>query len=92
MISVLCCGPCFDERALVEEGPLYNFVDLLLHSREEKVRTGEAERNVGAIFGDTDVLRCDRKWISLIKTLLRIYHSSAIPVGSDSDTVGNNTL
>jgi len=38
MISVLCCGPCFDERALVEEGALYSFLDILLHSREEKVR------------------------------------------------------
>ena len=39
MIAVLCCGPCFDERTLVEEGSLYTFLDVLLSSKEKKVGT-----------------------------------------------------
>lgn len=37
MIAVLCCGPLFDEKALVEEGGIFNFLDLLLSSRDKKV-------------------------------------------------------
>ena len=37
MIAVLCCGPCFDEKALLEEGSLYVFLDELLSAKEEKV-------------------------------------------------------
>ena len=37
MVAVLCCGPCFDEKALLEEGTLYVFLDGLLNSKEEKV-------------------------------------------------------
>ncbi len=37
MISVLCCGPCFDERTLREDGGLYTFLDVLLSSKEKKV-------------------------------------------------------
>ncbi len=38
MIAVLCCGPLFDERALVEDGGVFGFLDMLLSSREKKVR------------------------------------------------------
>ena len=37
MISVLCCGSCFDEAIIMEDGTLYNFLDLLLESNESKV-------------------------------------------------------
>lgn len=37
MIAVLCCGACFDEKALLEEGSLYVFLDELLSAKEEKV-------------------------------------------------------
>ena len=37
MIAVLTCGPLFDEKALVEEGGIFNFLDLLLSSKDKKV-------------------------------------------------------
>ena len=39
MIAVLCCGSCFDEKALVEDSPrnIYTFLDGLLNSKETKV-------------------------------------------------------
>ena len=43
MIAVLTCGPLFDEKALVEEGGIFNFLDLLLSSKDKKV--GE-KRNI----------------------------------------------
>ena len=39
MVSVLCCGPFFNESALSEEGPLYQFLDSLLESRDQRVRS-----------------------------------------------------
>ncbi len=44
MVSVLCCGPCFDEGALVEEGSLYTLLDVLLSSKEKKV--GQQQQTV----------------------------------------------
>lgn len=39
MSGLLCCGPCFNTQSLSEEGSiLYQWLDLLLASREEKVR------------------------------------------------------
>nr|XP_040568440.1 LOW QUALITY PROTEIN: protein furry-like [Lepeophtheirus salmonis] len=37
MISVLCCGPCFDESLFIEDGSIYTFLDLLLQSNESKI-------------------------------------------------------
>ena len=37
MISVLCCGPFFNESALSEDGPLYQFLDSLLESKDSRV-------------------------------------------------------
>ena len=37
MIAVLCCGSCFDESALSEDGSLYTFLDQLLESEDSKV-------------------------------------------------------
>ena len=37
MISVLCCGPCFDETAIAEDGSLYPFLDHLLEYKDAKV-------------------------------------------------------
>ena len=39
MIAVLCCGSCFDESALSEDGSLYTFLDNLLESDHSKVYT-----------------------------------------------------
>ena len=36
MISVLCCGPCFDESIVAEDGSLYTFLDHLLGKFEIK--------------------------------------------------------
>jgi hypothetical protein len=37
MIAVLCCGSCFDDSALSEDGSLYTFLDNLLESDHPKV-------------------------------------------------------
>ena len=37
MIAVLCCGPFFNEAGQSEEGPLYQFLDGLLESQEQRV-------------------------------------------------------
>ena len=37
MASILCCGPCFDEAAIMEDGSLYTFLDNLLESKDPKV-------------------------------------------------------
>ena len=44
MIAVLCCGSCFDEKALVEDNRknIYTFLDGLLNSKETKV--GQKQR------------------------------------------------
>ena len=36
MVSVLCCGPCFDD-AITEDDTLYNFLDSLLEYHDPKV-------------------------------------------------------
>lgn len=38
MSALLCCGPCFDCVGLTEEGPFYQWLDLMLESMDEKVR------------------------------------------------------
>lgn len=38
MSGLLCCGPCFNSQSLSEEGAiLYQWLDLLLASKDEKV-------------------------------------------------------
>lgn len=37
MSALLCCGPCFDPPSLAEDGLLYQWLDLLLASDNEKV-------------------------------------------------------
>lgn len=38
MSGLLCCGPCFNPQSLSEEGAiLYQWLDLLLASKDEKV-------------------------------------------------------
>ena len=37
MSTVLCCGPCFDTKHLVEDGPLYQWLNFLLNTPEDKV-------------------------------------------------------
>jgi hypothetical protein len=51
MIAVLCCGPLFDERALIEEGGVFAFLDTLLSSKEEKVGQEKSHNRI-AIFLD----------------------------------------
>jgi hypothetical protein len=36
MVSVLCCGPCFDD-AITEDETLYSFLDSLLEYDDPKV-------------------------------------------------------
>lgn len=37
MSALLCCGSCFDPPSLAEDGLLYQWLDLLLASEDEKV-------------------------------------------------------
>ena len=37
MISVLTCGPVFNDSALSEDGPIYQFLDSLLESKDSRV-------------------------------------------------------
>ena len=38
MIAVLCCGPFFNDSGHSEDGPLYQFLDSLLESKDQRVR------------------------------------------------------
>lgn len=38
MSALLCCGPCFNPLGLAEDGSLYQWLDSLLASKDEKVR------------------------------------------------------
>ena len=44
--SVLCCGPAFDPQLLADEAPVYQWLDALLGSHDEKVRERERGRAV----------------------------------------------
>ncbi|XP_058065820.1 protein furry [Anopheles bellator] len=35
--AVLCCGPCFDSSHLAEDGAIYNWLDMLMTSNDEKI-------------------------------------------------------
>ena len=35
--TVLCCGPCFDTQLVAEEGTIYQWLDILFNSYNEKV-------------------------------------------------------
>lgn len=37
MSALLCCGPCFDAEGLAEDGPYYQWLDVMLESTDEKV-------------------------------------------------------
>lgn len=37
MSALLCCGPCFDAEGLAEDGPYYQWLDVMLESSDEKV-------------------------------------------------------
>lgn len=37
MSALLCCGPCFDSQGLAEDGPFYQWLDVMLESTDEKV-------------------------------------------------------
>lgn len=37
MSALLCCGPCFDVEGLAEDGPYYQWLDVMLESSDEKV-------------------------------------------------------
>lgn len=37
--AVLCCGPSFDPQLLADDGHIYQWLDALLGSHDEKVRT-----------------------------------------------------
>lgn len=38
MSALLCCGRCFDVEELGEDGPLYQWLDVMLDSPDERVR------------------------------------------------------
>lgn len=38
MSALLCCGPCFDCQGLAEDGPFYQWLDVMLESQDERVR------------------------------------------------------
>ncbi|XP_065087321.1 protein furry isoform X2 [Ochlerotatus camptorhynchus] len=35
--ALLCCGPCFDPSLLAEDGAIYNWLDMLMESKDEKI-------------------------------------------------------
>ncbi|XP_062543394.1 protein furry isoform X2 [Armigeres subalbatus] len=35
--ALLCCGPCFDPNLLAEDGAIYNWLDMLMESKEDKI-------------------------------------------------------
>lgn len=37
MSALLCCGPCFDVEGLAEDGPYYQWLDMMLESSDERV-------------------------------------------------------
>lgn len=39
MSAVLCCGPCFDQHYMAEDGIIYPWLDMLLTSSHENVST-----------------------------------------------------
>lgn len=47
MSGLLCCGPCFNPQSLSEEGAiLYQWLDLLLASKDEKVGFNATLKNL----------------------------------------------
>lgn len=38
MSALLCCGPVFNSQVLAEDGSLYPWLDMLMSSKNEKVR------------------------------------------------------
>ncbi|XP_016844243.1 protein furry isoform X3 [Nasonia vitripennis] len=56
MSGLLCCGPCFNTQSLSEEGSiLYQWLDLLLASREEKIYGLARETVVLLLEGNPDI-------------------------------------
>lgn len=55
MVSVLCCGGCFDEAAIMEDGSLYSFLDHLLESHDPKIYELAQETIVLALEFNPDV-------------------------------------
>ncbi|XP_044597140.1 protein furry isoform X1 [Cotesia glomerata] len=56
MSSLLCCGPCFNPQSLSEEGAiLYQWLDLLLASKDEKIYTLARETVVLLLEGNPDI-------------------------------------
>ncbi|XP_063986587.1 protein furry isoform X3 [Diachasmimorpha longicaudata] len=56
MSGLLCCGPCFNPQLLSEEGAiLYQWLDLLLSSRDEKIYALARETMVLLLEGNPDI-------------------------------------
>ncbi|XP_058793249.1 protein furry isoform X2 [Phymastichus coffea] len=56
MSGLLCCGACFNTQALAEEGSLlYQWLDLLLASKDEKIYTLARETVVLLLEGNPDI-------------------------------------
>ena len=45
MSAVVTCGPSFDQQILSEDAPLYSWLDLLLISRDQRVRVSGVSSN-----------------------------------------------
>ncbi|XP_044014462.1 protein furry isoform X2 [Aphidius gifuensis] len=56
MSGLLCCGPCFNPQSLSEEGAiLYQWLDLLLASKDEKIYALARETVVLLLEGNPDI-------------------------------------
>ena len=70
MIATLCCGPIFEEKLLSEEWSLFNFLDMLLLSKDEKVGlVTTTTKYTGFIYSQNLI---DSKWFDLCKASIFI--------------------
>lgn len=51
MSALLCCGPCFDNESLTEDGRFYQWLDVMLESTDEKVINFNSQKTV--VFQDS---------------------------------------
>ncbi|XP_055608943.1 protein furry isoform X4 [Uranotaenia lowii] len=53
--AVLCCGPCFDPSHLSEDGAIYNWLDMLMASKDEKIYNLAKETVVLLLESNPDI-------------------------------------
>jgi hypothetical protein len=58
MSALLCCGACFDTQNLGEEGNIYQWLDMLLTSTDDKVNISliNASLNFHPLFASVGLL------------------------------------